>query len=516
MKDQWGGGILESKRKNPKELQRFNKNKKQKQILIGSIIGILLIVGGISLYRSFAIYKVEKTFDVLEGTVPDFRKTKAYTEALLKGADPVLDEEGELVPVNIGNNGEVTKADVTQEWYSYANKKWANAVILTEEGKQQNIGVNEKIEEKDIESYFVWIPKYRYKLFDMGNYPNITSVKNKNNQAVEIEFGLEDTVDDATGEYKECKTPMNDEGTQGLSGQSGTCQKDYWMTHPAFISFGVNGLWVGKFETSQKSNTTTPQVKPNQYSWRDINVSTMYTNSYNYKRNLDSHMMKNTEWGAVAYLTQSLYGRCTEKDSVITCENVRINNGSNYVTGVAAVNVPNVGWDAYSDYQSTTPGTDNAKSKVYPNSGLASTTGNNTGIFDMSGGAWEYMASVMESTLGNKTPMYMNSGFTASNFPEEQKYFDIYIYGEETNYSRRILGDATGEMGSFGNIHYGTRDNYISSWYGNYSRFVNASNPWFERGAEYINGSLSGIFAFNQFYGGPSGSVRTFRVVLAP
>ncbi len=71
MKDQWGGGILES-RKNPKVLQRFNKNKKQKQILVGSIIGILLIVGGISLYRSFAMYKVEKTFNVLEGIVPDF------------------------------------------------------------------------------------------------------------------------------------------------------------------------------------------------------------------------------------------------------------------------------------------------------------------------------------------------------------------------------------------------------------------------------------------------------------
>ena len=27
-----------------------------------------------------------------------------------------------------------------------------------------------------------------------------------------------------------------------------------------------------------------------------------------YQRELDSHMMKNTEWGAVAYLSHSIYG----------------------------------------------------------------------------------------------------------------------------------------------------------------------------------------------------------------
>ncbi len=163
------------------KLKKFTKNKKQKQILIGSIIGILLIIGGISLYRSFAMYKEEKTFNVLEGTVPDFRKTKTYTEKLLNGADPVLDKEGELIPVKIGNNGEVTKADVAQEWYSYEKKEWANAVILTEEGKKKKIEAGEKIEETDIESYFVWIPKYRYKLFDMGDYQTVTNIQDKSN-----------------------------------------------------------------------------------------------------------------------------------------------------------------------------------------------------------------------------------------------------------------------------------------------------------------------------------------------
>ena len=53
-------------------------------------------------------------------------------------------------------------------------------------------------------------------------------------------------------------------------------------------------------------------IKPSVYSWRNINVSNAFYTSYNYKRDLESHMMKNTEWGAVAYLTQSKYGRCDE------------------------------------------------------------------------------------------------------------------------------------------------------------------------------------------------------------
>ena len=43
---------------------------------------------------------------------------------------------------------------------------------------------------------------------------------------------------------------------------------------------------------------------------------------YNYKRDMDSHMMKNTEWGAVAYLSLSNYGINGE---------VRINNSSTFL-----------------------------------------------------------------------------------------------------------------------------------------------------------------------------------------
>ncbi len=65
-----GGGILDNHKP---RLEKFIKNKKQKQILIGTIIGLVVLIGGITLYRTFAMYKTEKSFDVIKGVVPDFR-----------------------------------------------------------------------------------------------------------------------------------------------------------------------------------------------------------------------------------------------------------------------------------------------------------------------------------------------------------------------------------------------------------------------------------------------------------
>ena len=37
-------------------LERFNKNKKQKKMIICSIVGMLAILGAITLYRTYALY----------------------------------------------------------------------------------------------------------------------------------------------------------------------------------------------------------------------------------------------------------------------------------------------------------------------------------------------------------------------------------------------------------------------------------------------------------------------------
>ena len=96
------------------------------------------------------------------------------------------------------------------------------------------------------------------------------------------------------------------------------------------------------------------------------------------------------------------------------------------------------------------------------------------------------------------------------------KYYDEYTSTSITNYSNRILGDATGEMGPFGgNTDLDTIWRAKSSWYGDYATFAFSSAPWFGRGGSWFYGSCSGVFAFAYYTGGVYTEVG-FRVVLAP
>ena len=409
-------------------------------------------------------------------------ESSIYKEALLNGTDPVLSDN--LIPVVLSNDGTVTKADIKEQWYKYEDKKWANAVILADNTKTYNNG--DTIPEDNIESYFVWIPKYSYQIFNLGTTDGYTSGKptTSNAKEIQIKFGTKNTNDSNNGE---CTTPMT-------SGASGNCKVGDYMTSPAFISMNTNGLWVAKFETTGSTSNVT--VKPNQTSLRNINVKTMFETAYNYKRDNDSHMMKNTEWGAVAYLSHSKYGINTE---------VRINNNSSMLTGYAATD------NADETKFPGTYGTDSSVTLPYNTSTgyKASTTGNITGIYDMSGGSQEYMASLRNETYGS-------SGFAASTLKMyNSKYYDLYDgASNETSYSKRILGDATGEMGPF--YYYKDTDNNSrahNSWYADVSSLLSTSSPCLHRGGGYRNGVLAGQLAFTIDTGGAL-KTFSFRLVL--
>ena len=124
-----------------------------------------------------------------------------YYEEILNGTDPVL-KDG-LIPVTIGNDGVVKKADITKEWYRYEKQEWANAVILEDENQVYRDG--QIIPESNIESYFVWIPRYKYKIWNMGEYEGLSDhIDTTQVHQIEVVFGTDTTVDSVT----ECRTPM--------------------------------------------------------------------------------------------------------------------------------------------------------------------------------------------------------------------------------------------------------------------------------------------------------------------
>ncbi len=377
---------------------------------------------------------------------------KPYTETLLAGSDPVLDSK--MVPVNISDTGVVTVADIFKEWYNYNNKEWANAVIVDPTFTTLDSGTTIPMDK--IEQMYVWIPRYEY------DAASIESAAH----AIDVTFV--DKTQDA---------------------------------HPAF-TFGtdeLSGIWVGKFEQGE-DNT----IRPNQNSIHLMNVSTLYDNvnnamtTYSLDATTDVHMIKNTEWGAVAYLSQSKYGVCNSDG---TCS-AKIENNNYY---------NNTSWDVVTGCGGTDVNQPSSESGIAicpvenrwttENGVEASTTHNITGIYDMAGGRNEYVMGNMQDSSGNFYSR--NSGFTTA---PDSKYYDSYAYGtSDTDYNRGLPGDATIELNPSGVD--------MSNWNNDTAAFLNSITSWFLRGGPYL-GSYGGIWYFND-NDGYAGSIDSTRSVLS-
>ena len=408
--------------------------------------------------------------------------TTLYKEDILNGADPVLGDG--MIPVTLDKKGKVKYANLNTEWYCYEEKKWANAVIL-KNNPSKSYKTGDIISEDDIESYFVWVPRFKYKLWNLATEDGIedTFVNTKNDI---------NSIRRLTGNSRLIDVIFEDKNTKA----STTEKVDLYYTHPAFIAFDVNGLWVAKFEASGTTNAIT--VKPNMTSLRSTTVGDFWHAFYDYKNtngnhnsNLDPHMIKNIEWGAAAYLSHSIYGIGTE---------VNINNNSSYLTGYsAAANTEQSSYPGTTGTKEVTDDDGPALTQPYNTSTgyLASTTANITGIYDMSGGAHEYVAGYLDPYNDDAT-----SEISTTDLAKTQ-YFDKYSDATTlTSYSKRILGDATGELGPF--YLYMDKDGSSrghNGWYSDRSDFIEPTNPWFCRGGVYDFGGLSGQFYFDKYTG---------------
>ena len=382
-------------------------------------------------------------------------------------------------------------ANTSSEWYNYVNHEWANAVLVdvsnsTIKNKYFNndmtlktTAVGQIVDMSEVQQMYVWIPRYRYQLWNVDN-------GSSDPQAINIVF-------------EDKNTPKS---TGNHNGE--------WLTHPAF-TFGdteLNGIWVGKFENSGSASNIT--IKPNMASLINLSVSAMFNASRIVESSsllglnanqVDTHMMKDTEWGAVAYLYSSIYGTYNADKSCISrgCE-VWINNvssdgdwsGTKY-TGCAAQGVSTA----------VIKRTSCESGRGWDGAGVnASTTGNMYGIYDMSGGNYEYTMSVMLKSDG--TPQIQNSGF--GSMPDS-KYYNTYPYGtSQTDHARGTIGTATKEiLKTFGSNPGG--------WNGDRSDLVISDKAWALRGGRANLAAAAGVFSFGDHTGGADVGIG-FRSVL--
>lgn len=365
-----------------------------------------------------------------------------------------------MVPIKWNGTDWVNTSVSDSDWYNYDNKQWANAKTL--DG-----------------SMWVWIPRYVYKISSGWHTSTAGTID------VKFSKGTDDTLG----------------GTVSLVNTgSATDSNGTWTSHPAF-TFGdkqLTGIWVAKFEATAREgvtgtyaddNVTTKHVKilPTVTSWSAASISTMFDVSRNMETdstygwgtsgsNIDTHLMKNIEWGAIAYLAESKYG--------INGNEVWINPTT--ITGKAGTSVNAYGTSTY-DYTDQTYGV------------KASTTYNTTGVYDMNGGQYELVAAYIDVTSSTTR---LNS-FGASVVNAADKYKDVYTPGADdynlaSNYAATISkkGDAIYET----SLSQGNKN----SWYGDNSYMIYPDGPFFCRGGEYYDADGGGLFSFfdDEFEGG--------------
>ena len=430
--------------------------------LLAVILIILISIG----YSSYALFSFTKTSsNVIEATVGKIEK---------KPNAPVL--ASNMIPVYYDETAETwKKADLanpnnTYKWYDYNNGMWANAVTVTSSSRSKylNASIGTVISMNDITTMWVWIP--RFNAVTPSNYNGGTQAKPN---AIDVTFVKpnETAIDAFTF------------GTKQLS-----------------------GFWYGKFEiggtlaspcTNETCNVSNIVVKPNVSSLRSQKVSSFFYasrsmektgNSFGFiSSEVDTHMSKNNEWGAVAYLTQSIYGRCINST---TCSEVGINNNNSYLTGYGA--------PAGSD-TSVTNGTYNTELGKD-----ASTTGTIYGIYDMAGGSEEYVMGVLADPNGKPrsgNSSSLNSGFTG-------------MLKDGTTYTGVSFPDTKYYNNYTGTTYTGHALTETKNWYSDDARFVDSSYPWFKRGGHLYNSTYAGVFGFYSLHGSSS-SRGSSRLVIS-
>lgn len=441
------------------------------------IIGIFLLV--ICLFLVFPRYS-KKDEKIKSNYINAYNNQDSpviikYKDASLNGADPELDDN--MIPVYYDDEKKVwKKADLYEKWYSYNEQWWANIVTVKPEylNKYKTLASHSIINLDEIYSFFVWIPRFEYKLFNVNNelvnerYFEINIVSKKTEKKINIK----------NGEY---------------------------YTHPAFTAnysngktYELNGFWIAKFEPSLNNNEVF--ILPNKKTLVNLNMSDMWNFatglSQKYQIETPSRIITNMEWGAIAYFSFSEYGKPGNNDFNKNNKRIYINNSmgskawDNLITGCSSGQV-------------VMGGISNCKYRYdVPLKGTgASSTGNIYGIYDLVGGAWEcVMGLVSSSNIPN------NIGGYNGTLPKETRYYTLYKNGNMGDATRGIIGDATRETK--------LNTNWNASWYGNLSYFATSQSPWIKRGGSFRGGGYSGLFDYGVTSAYPRGD-KTFRTILS-
>ena len=448
----------------------------------------------------------EVTYNVTDSDLNEAIEEIRTVKVVSLGNEPELSNN--MYPIKWNGTAWVVTTESDLEWYVYngdidnsadSNKtdgigaftadEWANVHITT-----TTLTEGESISETDLNMY-VWIPRYTYLL-------------NEGSKIVAIKYS-DGTTDDTSNSYLMhpgfCATNNDDNSDGAYATNMGDDCLDSG-------DWNLTGIWVAKFEMSSSTGTSSDfgepadanvaygVSRPNVVPWKGMALNYSFNESRTLQTelsltNVDSHGIKSSEWAAVSYLAEAL------RDG----EEVWINNqgsdGKYIITGCAGTgagaaptNKGSLGCNTNYDYK-----TGGVK---------AATTGNIYGIYDMSGGSWEYVATyINDNTSGYLT----NVLGLKSLYDADAKYkevFDVQGSTNTTNYN-----NASSMTRGLGMHETSTSGTGVTSWYNELSYFPQNTSAGIRRSGGY-NYEFGGGFYLFWRSSGPGGTDTGWRATL--
>ena len=316
--------------------------------------------------------------------------------------------------------------------------------------------------------------------------------------------------------------------------------------------------WLDGIYDKTATRISYPVFQPLTYSMNYINHNDAYNiskamneegNIYGFNSNSsDTHLIKSSEWGMVSYLTHSKYGIDGKNGNEIAVNNASLNSGDRKrdnpagksgvdsvygITGMTQGNT-NVGEtkvkiEEIRALQANTPTPTGSMYAWNQKGGVtASTTGNMTGIYDISGGTWERTASYVANNHENLLQYGKSVAYNGDTLKTEStKYTMVYPHdsaldnkevanteenlnkANAANYNKntKIYGDAIRETSTAGTGR--------EAWNSDYSYFAGLYYPFVGRGGNLWDSSDAGSFSFDRG-DGTSHYGFGFRPVVVP
>lgn len=354
------------------------------------------------------------------------------------------------------------------DWYNYEKKEFANAISAD----------CTDINNPESCSMWTWIPRFAYSI--RSNY------NQSGRGSIDVKF-LKGDSNIADGFVEAFSTPI----------YNGSIQTNY-IVHPAFVfdSEQILGFWAAKFIATASEGVSgtiadnnpnkTVKIIPGAPVWNGINLSNAFDASSRMKYNsiygfkaieADTHLLKNRDWGAIAYLMNSQYGTMNKiiNDATVNC----FTGGGN--------------------------------ATYYQYNFERSSNGNITGVYDIYSPCSQMVSSYYAQDVIGNTVNPLVTSHANSLLLAPLKYKDLIVgaNGEAaatvyTNNRERMIGTAMYETGA----RVSTTN---ESWFSGGTGISNYANPSVYRGGRNGTGLYSPFSTFELL---PSASTAGFRPVI--